>query len=75
MTFGRANSHSIPRHTCASLLINNDYSLKDVQDWLGHADITTTANIYGHISMDRKNKMSDGLSESIKIDGCLMDAR
>lgn len=38
------------RHSCASLLINQGFNLKDVQEWMGHADIKMTANIkYRHI--------------------------
>lgn len=47
------------RHTCASLLIDGNYQLKDIQEWLGHADIQTTANIYGHIDIERKKKISN----------------
>ncbi len=28
--------------------------MKDISEWLGHADISTTMNIYGHISMEHK---------------------
>lgn len=37
------------RHSCASLLLANDVPLKHIQEWLGHSDIGTTANIYSHL--------------------------
>lgn len=37
------------RHTCASLLLKNGVSMKDIQAWLGHSDYSTTANIYAHL--------------------------
>lgn len=49
------------RHSCASLLINEGFTLKDIQDWMGHADIQTTANIYGHLDVARKQSMADKL--------------
>lgn len=36
------------RHSCASLLLANGVSLKNIQSWLGHSTISTTANIYVH---------------------------
>ncbi len=36
------------RHSCASLLLANGVNLKDIQSWLGHSTISTTANIYVH---------------------------
>ena len=36
------------RHSCATLLYEQDIQLKDIQMWLGHSDIQTTANIYSH---------------------------
>ncbi len=35
-------------HSCASLLLANGVNLKDIQAWLGHSTINTTANIYVH---------------------------
>ena len=37
------------RHSCASLLLANGVPLKQIQEWLGHSDIGTTANIYSHL--------------------------
>lgn len=54
------------RHSCASLLINNGFNLKDVQEWLGHSDIKMTANIYGHLDITRKMNMANQLSSIIK---------
>ena len=42
------------RHSCATLLYNNGVDLKDIQHWLGHSTITTTANIYTHFDYSRK---------------------
>lgn len=42
------------RHSCASILLNRGFTLKDVQEWLGHSDITLTANTYGHLDIERK---------------------
>ncbi len=35
--------------------------MKDISEWLGHADISTTMNIYGHISMKHKRELGQGL--------------
>lgn len=64
--------HSLPhirfhelRHSCASLLLNSGFTLKDVQEWMGHADIKMTANIYGHLDVTRKLSMAEKLSVSL----------
>lgn len=40
------------RHTCASLLLTQNVPMKAIQEWLGHSDMSTTANIYSHLSPD-----------------------
>lgn len=42
------------RHSCASLLMANGVPLKQIQDWLGHSDFSTTANIYAHLDYSSK---------------------
>lgn len=44
------------RHSCASLLLANGVLMKQIQEWLGHSDFSTTANIYAHL--DYKSKLS-----------------
>ena len=39
-----------------SLLLANDVPMKQIQEWLGHSDISTTANIYSHL--DYKSKLT-----------------
>ena len=48
------------RHSCASLLLANGVPLKHIQEWLGHADFSTTANIYAHL--DYSAKITSALS-------------
>ena len=54
------------RHSCASLLNAQGYTLKDIQEWLGHADIQTTANTYAHLDIGRKKNITNCLSSVIK---------
>ncbi len=49
------------RHGCASVLIAMKWSLKDVQQWLGRADIQMTANIYSQLDVVRKTNIAASL--------------
>ncbi|MBC8577277.1 tyrosine-type recombinase/integrase [Yanshouia hominis] len=51
------------RHSCASFLIAMGYSLKDVQEWLGHSDIKMTANVYAHLDISRKIGIASQLEQ------------
>ena len=44
------------RHSCASLLYANGVSMKEIQEWLGHSQLSTTSDIYTHL--DFKSKIS-----------------
>lgn len=61
-----ATPHDL-RATCASLLIDAGASVKDVQQHLGHADVTTTMGLYARVrpgrSADLANKMDALLAE------------
>ncbi len=56
------------RHTNISLLINSpNVSMKEVQEWAGHSTYNTTANIYSHVQVGAKNKLSASLSDILSI--------
>lgn len=55
------------RHSCASLLLANGVSLKEIQDWLGHSDYSTTANIYSHLEYGAKLKSAGKISETLNL--------
>lgn len=46
------------RHSCASLLLRNGISMKEIQAWLGHSDYGTTANLYAHLDMEESMLIS-----------------
>ena len=52
------------RHTCASILIQHQLPLIAVKEYLGHSDISTTANIYVHLE-ERSKKASALLMDAI----------
>ena len=60
-------------HSCASLMIANGVPMKQIQDWLGHSDFSTTANIYEHLEYNSKLSSADamlsGLGFTKHIDG------
>ncbi len=49
------------RHSCASLLLANNVPMKQIQDWLGHSDFSTTANIYAHLDYTSKLSSAEAL--------------
>lgn len=49
------------RHSTTSILFDMGLSLEEIRDWLGHADIETTSNIYLHYKADRKRLTADKL--------------
>ncbi len=50
------------RHSCASLLFDSDKNVKQVQEWLGHADPGFTLRTYVHL-------LDDGLGSADFMDG------
>ena len=52
------------RHSGASLLIANGFSLKEVGEWLGHSCITTT-NRYAHRLSQATNNMARSVENSL----------
>lgn len=49
------------RHSCASLMLANGVPMKQIQDWLGHSDFSTTANIYAHLEYNSKLSSADAM--------------
>ena len=53
------------RHSCASLLLAHGAQMKDIQEWLGHSDYSTTANIYSHLDYTAKLNSAETLVTSL----------
>ena len=54
------------RHTFASLLINQDVPLINVSNFLGHSDLSTTANIYAHLDKASKQASAAVISDILQ---------
>ena len=50
------------RHSCASLLLANGVSMKEIQEWLGHSTYNVTANFYSHLEYSSKLASADVIS-------------
>ena len=55
------------RHSCASLLLANGVPLKHIQEWLGHSDFTTTANIYAHLDYKFKITSAQAMETGLAL--------
>lgn len=56
-------------HSCASLLLANGISMKQIQIWLGHSTFSTTADIYSHLDFHAQIEsglVMDGMFEKSK---------
>ena len=55
------------RHSAASLLLASGFSLKEIQEFLGHGDLGTTANIYAHLQFQAKKDMAASMQSKLQI--------
>ena len=55
------------RHSCATLLLAHDVPMKLIQEWLGHSDIGTTANIYSHTDYRTKMVSADIMNGTLNF--------
>ena len=49
------------RHSCATFLLYSDCNIKDIQEWLGHAQYQFTADTYVHADKRMKLKIAEKL--------------
>ena len=52
------------RHTSANLLITNGLSMVQVQHWMGHSSISTTIDMYSHLTYEDKRDCMETLKKS-----------
>lgn len=57
------------RHSCATFLIERGEHPRTVMDILGHSQIATTMNIYGHIFDETKVGAVNGLDDFLGVGG------
>lgn len=55
------------RHSRASLLLENGVPLKHIQEWLGHSDFSTTANIYAHLDYSAKITSAQSMESGLQL--------
>lgn len=55
------------RHSCIGLMMANGVPLERIRDWVGHSDIRTTANIYGHLEYQSKKKTAKIIEKSLPL--------
>lgn len=55
------------RHSCASLLLKQGVPMKQIQEWLGHSDISTTANIYAHLDSQSKQLSAATMEHALPL--------
>ena len=54
--------HSL-RHTFATRLLERGVSMKEVQELLRHEEMSTTADIYSHVSEELKRAAAERLTD------------
>ena len=55
------------RHSCASLLLARNVPMKAIQEWLGHSDFSTTANVYAHLDINSKMLSAEAISSAFSF--------
>ncbi len=55
------------RHSCASYMLSQGFSLKQIQELLGHSNYNFTADTYTHVDFQSKVDMSNAISEDLGL--------
>ncbi|MFR8331558.1 MAG: tyrosine-type recombinase/integrase [Oscillospiraceae bacterium] len=53
------------RHTCALSLAANGVPMEQVKEWIGHSEISTTVDIYGHLQYATKKQSAAAIEQDI----------
>jgi len=53
------------RHSCISLLLARGVPIKVVSEMAGHADVSITLSVYGHVLPDMQSSAADGIDEAL----------
>lgn len=54
------------RHSCASMLVAEGIPMKSIQEWLGHSNFSTTADIYYHIDYHAKQQSAAAIGNALQ---------
>lgn len=54
------------RHSCASMLVAEGIPMKSIQEWLGHSNFSTTADIYSHIDYHAKRQSATAIGNALQ---------
>jgi len=57
------------RHTAGSLLLERGLSAKQIQEYLGHEKVSTTLDIYGHLSVEGKKEAANVMGSLLAFGG------
>jgi len=57
------------RHTAGSMLMDNGLSAKQIQEYLGHEKVSTTLDIYGHLSAEGKREAANVMGNTLAAHG------
>lgn len=55
------------RHSCVGLMMANEVPMERIRDWVGHSDIRTTVNTYGHLEYQSKKKTAKIIQKSLPL--------
>ena len=66
LTLPHFSVHNL-RHTFCTRMCENESNIKIIQEIMGHADITTTMDIYNEATMDKKRESFSNLEGIMRL--------
>ena len=55
------------RHSCVGMMMANGVAIERIRDWVGHSDIRTTVNTYGHLEYQSKKETAEAIQNSLPL--------